>query len=583
MMIRFHAHRVLAALLILGAGDLIPPSLHAEEVATPAPQEAVGLPRAPSIASAGEQVPVSVQPAPEAVLLVAGQEIYRMKAPLGPFSATERAEAARSRIREIILSPQFEPDDIHVLELDGQLRIMNKDHTLFTVLPADYPVEEQPDIASEAHRVARSLVAAIDMDRTARTPRRLATASGLTLLVLVLVIFLGRLLLLGFRWLKERITGAKGRVLRGIHFRGLELVSVDSVIAGALKLADLARAASLLVLAYVAVAIVLVLFPWTQPYGRASATFVLGAMGRIVRGIIGFIPDLFMIALIVVVIRYLNRFVSFIFDAVGRGALVIPSLHPELAAPTKQLSRLLVWIFGLVVIFPYLPGSGTPAFQGVSVFIGLMVSFGSAGAIGSLVAGLVLTYTRSFSVGDRVKIADTIGDVVSHGMLSTKVVTIKNEEITIPNAAILGNHIVNYTEMADTRGLILHTTVTIGYDAPWRQVHELLIAAARATTHILAEPAPFVLQTSLDDFYVSYQINAYTRDASRMAVIYGELHQNIQDAFFKAGVEIMSPHHAAIRDGNRVAIPSESLPGGYQAPRFGLDVRRGEGPDCKRP
>jgi small-conductance mechanosensitive channel len=220
------------------------------------------------------------------------------------------------------------------------------------------------------------------------------------------------------------------------------------------------------------------------------------------------------------------------------------------------------------VIFPYLPGSGTPAFQGVGVFVGLMISLGSAGAIGNLVSGIVLTYTRSFSVGDRVRIADTTGDVVGHGLLSTKIVTIKNEEITIPNGAILGNHIVNYTELAEGQGLILHTGVTIGYDVPWRTVHELLIDAARATAGVLSEPEPFVLQTGLDDFYVRYEINAYTREPRRMATIYSELHQSIQDRFFAAGVEIMSPHYSSLRDGNAVAIPPDRRPARYVPPAF---------------
>jgi small-conductance mechanosensitive channel len=175
---------------------------------------------------------------------------------------------------------------------------------------------------------------------------------------------------------------------------------------------------------------------------------------------------------------------------------------------------------------------------------------------------------RAFRIGDRVRISDTVGDVIEKTLLVTRVRTIKNEDITIPNSMILNSHIVNYSAVIDQSGLILHTGVTIGYDAPWRKVHELLIHAALNTKYILKEPAPFVLQTSLNDFYVSYEINAYTDMPSKMAVIYSELHQNIQDSFNAGGVEIMSPHYSSLRDGNTTTIPEENLPKTYTPPAF---------------
>ncbi|TFH49653.1 MAG: mechanosensitive ion channel, partial [Methanothrix sp.] len=189
-------------------------------------------------------------------------------------------------------------------------------------------------------------------------------------------------------------------------------------------------------------------------------------------------------------------------------------------------------------------------------------------AIANIVAGVILTYMRAFKLGDRVKIADTIGDVVEKTLLVTRVRTIKNVDITVPNAMVLSSHIINYSSTAEDDGLILHTTITIGYDAPWRQVHELMIAAARATSNILETPAPFVLQTSLDDFYVSYQINAYTDKPSVMARTYSELHQNIQEKFNEGGVEIMPPHYATLRDGNMTTIPESYLPESYKQPPF---------------
>ena len=178
---------------------------------------------------------------------------------------------------------------------------------------------------------------------------------------------------------------------------------------------------------------------------------------------------------------------------------------------------------------------------------------------------------RPFQDGDRVKIADTVGDVVGRTLLVTRIRTIKNVDITIPNSMVLSSHLINFSSVAREHGLILHTSITIGYDAPWKTVHALMIAAAKATTHILEKPEPFVLQTSLDDFYVTYEINAYTDQANKQATIYAELHQNIQDKFNEGGVEIMSPHYANIRDGNQVTIPEQYLPKSYRAPGIRIE------------
>jgi small-conductance mechanosensitive channel len=221
-----------------------------------------------------------------------------------------------------------------------------------------------------------------------------------------------------------------------------------------------------------------------------------------------------------------------------------------------------------VVVFPYLPGSRSPAFQGVSIFLGVLISLGSTSAVANIVAGVILTYMRAFKVGDRVRIADTIGDVVEKTLLVTRIRTIKNVEITIANAMVLSSHIVNFSASAQKEGLILHTAVTIGYDAPWRTVHQLLIDAALECEHVLRDPMPFVLQTALDDFYVHYEVNAFTDQPSLMARIYSKLHEKIQDKFNEAGVEIMSSHYANVRDGNRSTIPHSYLPEGYSVPSF---------------
>jgi small-conductance mechanosensitive channel len=212
-------------------------------------------------------------------------------------------------------------------------------------------------------------------------------------------------------------------------------------------------------------------------------------------------------------------------------------------------------------------------FRGVSVFIGILFSLGSSTAIANMVAGLVITYMRPFKIGDRIKIGDVTGDVVEKTLLVTRIRTIKNEIITIPNASVLSGNTTNYTSEANEKGLIIHTTVTIGYDVPWKDMYQSLIEAALRTDMLLKEPNPFVLQTSLEDFYVTYQINAYTKEASKQALIYSNLHQNIQDVCNEKGIEILSPHYRAARDGNMTTIPPDYLSKDYKAPNFNVKIK----------
>ena len=224
------------------------------------------------------------------------------------------------------------------------------------------------------------------------------------------------------------------------------------------------------------------------------------------------------------------------------------------------------------MIFPYLPGSDSPAFKGISIFLGVLFSLGSSSAISNLVGGIVITYMRPFKMQDRVIIGTTEGYVIDKNLLVTKLRTIKNEEVTIPNSIVLNSHIKNYHANHVNAPLIIHLTVTIGYDVPWKKVHELLINAAKKTKDILDDPAPFVLQTSLDDNYVSYQINGYIENINKMERICSLLNGHIQDEFNTANVEIMSPAYSAIRDGNESTIPSSNLPEGYEAAKFRIGI-----------
>jgi len=309
-------------------------------------------------------------------------------------------------------------------------------------------------------------------------------------------------------------------------------------------------------------------FPSTREFSRTLTGWFVSSLSAVSEQIVNYVPNLLLVAVIGIFIHYLIRLNSFVFREIEARRLQIRGFYPDWAGPTAKLSRALILVLGAIIVFPYLPGSKSPAFQGISIFVGVLLSLGSSSAVANAVAGTILTYMRSFQIGDCVEVGNTKGEVLEKTLLVTRIRTRKEEIVTIPNGTVLTTSVINYSAQAVQGGVILYTTVTIGYDEPWRQVHKLLIDAALATSQILPNPNPFVLQTALNDFYVSYQLNAYTDQPRWMPEIYSELHQNIQDKFNEAGVEIMSPHYAQLRDGNQTTIPSNYLPSTYQAPSF---------------
>jgi small-conductance mechanosensitive channel len=397
--------------------------------------------------------------------------------------------------------------------------------------------------------------------------RRLVITAFVLGVALLLLIALGRLRKRATAFLEE-----KRERIPTFRFRGLELVSAQTLIRNAdwvlrgiyvLALTLVVLGAGLLVFGQ---------FPATQGYVRQVVLWLWNPIVAIFHGMLGYLPNLFYILVIVMVTRFIVRMINYVFGAAERGLISLePWIHRDVARPTGLIIKVVVVVVALFFIAPLVPGTGSTAAKGVSIILGLMISFGSTTTIGNLVAGVGLMYMRPFRQGERVRIGETVGDVIERTFLYTKVLTIKNEEVIVPSLTAFGSPIVNYSARAQAQGLILHTSVTIGYDAPWRQVHELLLRAAEQTSHVAKEPKPFVLQTALNDFYVGYEINAYTNQPVKMAQIYSELHQNIQDRFNEAGVEICSPHYRQLRDGNTTTIPTEYRPKNYESPRFQVE------------
>lgn len=503
-------------------------------------------------------------------VVVDDDTLLQLHGALGPFSARARADAANARLRAL---GALGRDSVVAIERGAFTELVVGGTVLLTVTDADIvvPGQRRPEVA----RVyARRLDVALRQSRERRSARALAIDAALAAAATGALAALLALFAWLFPRLSRRVDRLRSAYPHGI-VSGVPFVSADRIAAVLTTVLWWLRVVATVLVFYVYVPLVLSLFPWTAPLSRQIVDVAMTPFVSAARAALAYLPNLFYLLAIVIITRYLLKATHAVFRAVGSGALSLGDFQPEWAEPTYKLVRVLILAFAVVILFPYLPGSGSEAFKGVSLFAGILLSIGSSGAINNVVAGVVLTYTGAFRVGERVKIGDTVGDITHRTLLVTRIRSTKNEEISIPNGNVLGSHVVNYSRLAAENGLVLHTTVTIGYDVPWRTVTELLLQAARATPDILETPAPFVLQTSLDDFYVSYQLNGYSRHPELMPATYSALHAHIQDAFNGAGVEIMSPHYRSLRDGNQTTVPAENLPADYVAPAFQVQRRTG--------
>lgn len=364
-----------------------------------------------------------------------------------------------------------------------------------------------------------------------------------------------------FRKLKVRIIKLRNTRLKPFSIQDYELLDTYKQVKLLVFLANIIRYIFMFLQLLLTVPMLFSIFPQTKDLAYKLFSYILTPVKSIIAGVLSYIPNLFTIFVICLAIRYLVRFFRYLAEEIQSERLKLRGFYPDWAIPTFHIIRFLLYAFMIAMIYPYLPGSNSGVFQGISVFVGLIVSLGSSTVIGNIIAGLVITYMRPFKIGDRIKLNDTTGNVVEKTPLVTRIRTPKNEVVTIPNSFVMSSHTVNFSQSAREFGLIIHSEVSIGYDVPWRVVNKLLIEAALNTPGVVDEPRPFVLSTSLSDWYPVYQVNAYIKDADRLAEIYSDLHQNIQDRFNEEGVEIMSPHYMAVRDGNASTIPPKENDG----------------------
>jgi small-conductance mechanosensitive channel len=554
------------ALILLGVAACLAPGMFGQ----PHPDAAHQAPDATAPSTASE--PAAETQAP---IMVGDRVIFSIGRILSLPAAT-RAKLISGRITDLENDEFFNPDSLTVSEAEDTSDIVTGDLIVMSVTEHDARAAgmSRHDLALD---YASRMASALKVTREERSPRRLAInvlyAAGCTI-VLFALLWLSAAF---FPRLYRKIESWSGKIVPRLRIQQFEILAADRAASLAVGVAKLVRLVLTLLLLYVYASLVLGLFPWTRGYAQALLSYVVNPLKLIGAALRSYLPNFFFIAVILTIAFFVIKGVKIFFAEIEKGTIRIKGFYPEWAQPTFNIARLCLFAVTAIVIFPYLPGSNSPAFRGVSIFVGLLFSFGSTSAVANVVSGVILTYMRAFHPGERVRIADTLGDVIEKNLLVTRLLTIKNEEVTIANAMVLGTQIVNYSAHAKSKGLILHTSVTIGYNAPWRKVHTLLIDAALATTDILREPRPFVWQTALSDFYVQYEINAYTAEANRMPEIYAELHANIQDKFNDGDVEIMSPHYTSLRDGNQVTIPETHLPENYVAPvfRVGLDQHIG--------
>jgi small-conductance mechanosensitive channel len=530
------------------------------------------------VATAWFVYPQTVKPtasSPTGVPVVLGDEtLFYIQARIASFSPEFRAQVVSNRIANLAKNSEINLNTLKIVdnEAAATIDIRAGDETLVTIADVDAVAagQSRKELANKYLQIIKQSVSDF---RASHSIENLLWGVVYTLIATIVLVasLVGITKLVPFIY--RQLRRWRGTRIPALRLFDTQILSAHRVVDLISEIVKIVRLTLLLGLFYLYVNLVLSFFPWTKGVARLLFDYAKTAIHTIWSGLLDYLPNLFFLVIIWLLTSYSLKVIRFLFAEIEQDNIKFQGFYREWAKPTYKLVQFLVLAFAATVAFPYLPGSQTPAFQGISIFLGLLISLGSSSVIANIFAGIMLTYTRAFSVGDRVKITDTIGDVVEKTLFVTRIRTIKNVVITIPNSAVLSSHVINYSVAAsdpDAPPLILHTTITLGYDVPWRKVHQVLIEAALATEQILEDPPPFVLQTSLDDFYIGYELNAYTHNPGVMAKIYSELHQNLQDKCNEADIEILSPHYRAVRDGNQTTIPADYLPADYEAPAFRL-------------
>ena len=510
----------------------------------------------------------SPTPAPPATVPVIfdGQELFQIP-PSSSLTAEERARLVVSRLEKIANNEEI---PILVTQRDGKTQTSLRVGEQVVVTIFDEDAERLGKSRTElTQQYEKIITQALEDYRRSRSPERIIRGVIYTVLATVGWLIFYQLMRFTFGRTVRRLEAKDEQEFPRLNFFNFDLFSPAKTKQLTLRVLRRTHWLIGLIAFYFYLAFVFRQFVWTQRFGISLISYVLETLLSVWQALVDYLPNLINIAVTVVIVHYTLQFLRFIANQMQAGELQIPGFYADWIQPTFRLIAFFIIALAFMIVVPFLPGFQSPAFQGVSIFIGLVVSLGSTETVTNIVAGIILIYSRAFQIGNIVKIREVMGMVEEKSLLITRIRTPRNEIITLPNSMVLNSSITNFSTASQNspdRPLFLNTTVTMGYDVVWQKVYQLLIEAARRTKGILPEPAPFVWQTALNDYTVSYNLNAATDQPQLIPFIYSELHQHIQDCFNEAGVEIMSPSFTAIRDGNHTTIPSEYLPKDYQAP-----------------
>ena len=496
----------------------------------------------------------ALPPSEQSLLAYANRPITILRARVLANRPAQRVAAALAHLNQLVDDDRTSPVTSRLEKGVAFVRVADRD--VFTLVPADLDVlagETLDQKRQEAvERLSRALAEAVELHTPGRLFRAISRALAATAAFALVMFFLRRLYHRITGYLIEATDRSLGKVLTPVSARPHHawFATVER------RATTISFVLISVIVTYWWVTFVLRQFPYTRPWGESMRSFLIARFSQLGLNVIGAIPGLFMVLVIAVITRVLVQLSNRFFRSIESGDLAVPWIHQDTASATRRFAAALLWIFALMVAYPYIPGSQSDAFKGVSVFIGLVVSLGSSGIVNQLMSGLTIIYSRALKVGEVVRVGDVEGIVTMMNMLSIKVRTFQDEEVTVPNAVVIAQSTTNYTRPAPHGGAFLGTEVTIGYDTPWRQVKALLVLAAERTSNIRREPKPRVLQRSLEDFYVRYRLLVCLEDPVDKADTLDRLLANIQDAFNEFGVQIMSPHYEFDPAGQKT-VPSD--------------------------
>lgn len=502
-------------------------------------------------------------------VVIGRDTLFLVFAKRGVSSPIERAASIAAKIILISDDDLFNIDSLIINESLNSTDIVYQEIIVMSVSKIDelWIGRTQLELATEYLEIIKThIIKRVEEQSLSKQLIRLGYVLGLIIVLIILVVITNKL----HKKVRSAVVMDEGWYKK-LSINNYSIISKEIFNRVVLLFFGIAKWALLAIIVYFFLAISFELFPLTRHLAHNLLGLVLIPLKKFGIAFWDYAPNLLVILVIYFFFRLVIKGLKILFNDLKNEKLKIPGFYPDFATPSFNIIRILLFIFMIVLVYPYLPGSDSNIFKGASVFVGILFSIGSSSALSNIVAGFILTYMRSFRINDRIKIGDLSGDVIEKSLLNIRLKTPKNEEITIPNSTVLSSNTINFTTNSIDKGLILYTTITLGYDVDWKKAYSTLIESALKTNLVLKDPSPYVLQTSLDDFYVSYQLNIYTNHANKKLRVLSELHENIQDLCNENGIEILSPHYEAARDGSQLAVPKKYISVDHKEPPFNAE------------